>query len=80
MCLQNLYQWNERDRKGRWKLGFSLRKKLSLFMQRNGFTLLAPLGFLGFGQYISEASCHAVDSTFYTPYDLGPYSPMMLKF
>ena len=45
----------------------------------NGFTLLAPLGFLGFGQYISEASCHAVDTAFYTPLRLGPLFPNDVK-
>ena len=40
-------------KEGNEELGFSLRKKLSLFIQRNGFTFLAPLGFLLFGHYLS---------------------------
>ena len=59
MYLQNLYQWNERDGKERWRTWLFSKKKLSLFIQRIGFTLLTPLGFLGYSQYLSEAFCHA---------------------
>ena len=41
------------------ELGFFLRKKFSLFTQRNCFTLLAPLKVSRFGQCLSEAFCHA---------------------
>ena len=43
--------------KGDEVLGFSLEKN-SLSIQRNGFTLLANLGFLGFGHYLFKAPCH----------------------
>ena len=49
--MKDMEKWDE-------ELGYSLRKN-SLFIQRIGFTLLAPLGFLGYGQYLSEAFCHA---------------------
>ena len=29
---------------------------------------------------ITNMLYRAIDTTFYTPYDSGPYSPMMLKF
>ena len=45
--------------KGDQELGFFLRKKFSLFTQRNGFTLLAPLKVSRFGQCLSEALCHS---------------------
>ena len=35
---------------------FFLGKKLFLFIQRIGFSLLTPLGFV---QYLLEVSCHA---------------------
>ena len=34
MCLQNLYQWYERDGKGRWRTWFFSKKKLSIFIQK----------------------------------------------
>ena len=34
MCLQNLYQWNERDGKERWRTWLFSKKKLSIFIQR----------------------------------------------
>ena len=47
----------------RWKrevgTWFFSKKNVSLLIQRIGFTLLTPLGFLGFVQSLSEAFCHA---------------------
>ena len=43
MCLQNLYQWNERDERGKWRTWFFSKKKALPFHTKKWLHFLGPL-------------------------------------
>ena len=43
MCLQNLYQWNERDERGKWRTWFFSKEKALPFHTKEWLHFLGPL-------------------------------------
>ena len=43
MCLQNLYQWNERDERGKWRTWFFSKEKVLPFHTKEWLHFLGPL-------------------------------------
>ena len=43
MCLQNLYQWNERDERGKWRTWFFSKEKALPFHTKKLLHFLGPL-------------------------------------